>query len=655
MPYYIKEREMRDISNINMDDIVSEYDSGAPEQDSGNSKKKKEKEDKHKLLSRIPLPPQDICAEDKFDDEFTLGIKPYLRRFKSTDRDTTSTEIYVKDTRVNPDTGENEDKWLLLSYYKNKQDVLTLVPEYEDANKALDSRINEVLKPIAKDINAALLKCKTSLTTRDFGTIVGNKLPTACGYYSNIAAVLCGDTHYTLDRKIRDNMYIYCILLALNNDSGVENIKYITNDESEKDQARYFYSIKPSQEKFNMAPDLKNYSPLWYNFLHGRFVNERMDLLRLTHHLYSMICQECHTRQALALFDTGDAGKSVFAEAIARILPGAMCTGVSLQALTGPFPPASINGARGIIIDEGQDLQSFFDDDFFKSITGAVDDNTMKQVNRKMKDYVSMRLGALRFMFLTNSKLCIKDKAGLTRISPMLFMPNYGRKRDGEVIVNELMSEGPDFIQYCIDSETYYRNLTSKKNHWWCPIIEDNGTVNILTDAQFDAWYNETSEEWHFNEEEFNKSSMRDRINKMNLENIMQATTDPKTGMCHVYGSLDNDIAQDALQRLVEALFTESKGSTTSLMDVARYFAETIPINNNEIARSLREIGFKNDRNLTASSIIRTQVWKCFKTALEQRYKITAKKDRSNGWCYNDLLFTKAPAINVSKRNTKDE
>ena len=651
---------MRDISKINIDDMATEYDSSVPEYDSsvpgqGSNDSKKKKEAKTKLLPRITLPPQDICAEDKFDDLFTVGIKPYLRRFKSTDRDTTNTEIYVKDIRVNPNTGENESKWLLLSYYKNKQDVLMLVPEYEEANKALDSRINEVLKPIAKSINEALLKCKTSLNTRDFGAIVGNKLPTACGYYSNIAAVLCGDTHYTLDRKIKDNMYIYCILLALNNDSGVENIKYITNDESEKDQARYFYSIKPSREKFDTAPDLKNYSPLWYDFLRDRFVNGRMDLLRLTHHLYSMICQECHTRQALALFDTGDAGKSIFAEAIARILPGAMCTGISLQALTGPFPPASINGARGIIIDEGQDLQSFFDDDFFKSITGAVDDNVMKQVNRKMKDYVSMRLGALRFMFLTNSKLCIKDKAGLTRISPMLFMPNYGRKRDGEVIVNELMSEGPDFIQYCIDSETYYKSLTSRKHHWWCPIIEDNGTVNIMTDEQFDAWYNEDSEDWYFADEDFNKSSMRDRINKMNLENIMQATTDPKTGICHVYGSLDNDVAQDAMRQLVEGLFVESQGSTTSLMDVARYFTETIPVNNNEIAYRLREIGFKNDRNLTASCIIRTQAWKSFKSALERKYKIVAKKDHNYGWCYNNLLFKKVPTITVSKRNTKDE
>lgn len=644
---------MRDISKINLSELADDYDGSAPEQDNRGSKKNKEA--KPKLLPRITLPPQDICAEDTFDDMFTIGIKPYLRRFKTTDRDTTHTEIYVKSIKVNPDTGENEDKWLLLSYYKNKQDVLILTPEYEEANKALDARINEVLKPIAKDINNALLKCKTSLNSKDFGAIVGNKLPTACGYYSNITAVLCGDTHYALDRKIKDNMYIYCILLALNSESGVEDIKYITNDPNEKDRARYYYDITPTQEKFDAAPDLKNYSPLWYNFLHGRFVNERMDLLRLTHHLYSMICQECHTRQALALFDTGDAGKSVFAEAIARILPGAMSTGVSLHSLMGEFPPASINGARGIIIDEGQDLQSFFEDDFFKSITGAVDDNTMKQVNRKMKDHVAMRIGALRFMFITNSKLCVKDKAGLTRISPMLFMPNFGRKRDGAVIVNELISEDQDFIQYCIDSETYYKNLTSKKSHWWCPIIEDNGTVNIMTDEQFDAWFNETSEDWHFTEEDFNKSSMRDRINKMNLENIMQATTDPKTGICHVYGSLDNDVAQDAMRQLVEGLFTESIGSTTSLMDVARYFAETIPVNNNEIAHRLREIGFKNDRNLTASSIIRMQTWKSFKNALEQKYKIIAKKDRSNGWCYNNLLFTKAPAINVHKRNTKDE
>ena len=637
---------MRDTSKININDMVDEYDGSAPEQDNGDSKKKKEA--KPKLLQRITLPPQDICAEDTFEDDFTKGIKKYLRRFKSTDRDVTNTEIYVK----------GEDKWYLLSYYRNKQDILMLTPEYDDANKALNSRINEVLKPIAEDINKALLKCKTYLNSRDFGTIVGNRLPTACGYYSNIAAVLCGDTHYTLDRKIKDNMYIYCILLALNNDSGVENIKYITNDESEKDQARYYYDITPSQEKFDTAPDLKNYSPLWYEFLRDRFVNKRMDLLRLTHHLYSMICQECHTRQALALFDTGDAGKSTLAKAIAKILPGAMCTGISLHSLMGEFPPSSINGARGIIIDEGKDLQSFFDDDFFKSITGAVDDNEMKQVNRKMKDHVAMRLGSLRFMFVTNSKLCIKDKAGLTRISPMLFMPNFGRKRDSTVIINELMSEGRDFIQYCVDSETYYKNLTSKYNHWWCPIIEDNGTVNIMTDEQFDDWYNEvngTDNEWYFSEEDFKKDSMRDRINKMNLENIMQSTTDPKTGQCRVYGVIDNEVVQDALNQIVEQLFVKSDGSKTRLLDVARYIAQTVPINNNEIACRLREIGFKNERNLNAESVIRLNAWKHLKNAIQQKYEVVEKRDRTAGRYYRNLLFTKVADINISSRNSKDE
>lgn len=631
-----------------MSDLDDEYDNSVDDQDSSTSKSKEKK--KPKLLERISLPPQDVCDEDSFDDTFTKGIMPYLRRFKSTDRDTTSTEIYVKD--IDPKTGK--ERWLLLSYYRNKCDVITLVPEYEEANKALNARISEVLNPIAREINNNLRKAGTKLNSQDLEVMVKGKLPTACGYYSNITAKLCGDTHYTLDRCIKDNMYIYCILLAKNSDSGVEDIKYITNDENERDQARYFYSIKPSKEKFNAAPDLKNYSPMWYNFLHGRFVNERMDLLRLTHHLYSMICQECHTRQALALFDTGDAGKSVFAEAIARILPGAMSTGVSLRALMGEFPPASINGARGIIIDEGQDLQSFFDGDFFKKITGAVDDNAMEQVNRKMKDHVAMRLGALRFMFLTNSKLCLKEKAGLTRISPMLFMPNFGRKRDGKVIVEELFSEKDEFIQYCIDSETYYKNLTSKEHHWWCPIIEDNGTVNILTDEQFDAWYNETSEDWYFTEEDFKKDSMRDRINQMNLENVMQATTDPKTGLCRVYGSLENEVARDALEQLVDQLFVKCDGAKTSLLMVARYIAQTVPINNNEIAHRLREIGFKNERNLEADNVIRSSAWKNLKRAIEEKYKISIKRNSDYGKHYDNLLFVKA-SVKVSERNTKEE
>ena len=194
---------MRDISKINMADLVDEYDNSAPEQDNNGDDSKKKKEPKPKLIARITLPPRDICDEDKFDDLFTKGIKPYLRRFKSTDRDTTLTEVYVKDTI--------EDRWLLLSWYKNKQDVITLTPEYEEANKALDSRINEVLRPIALDINKALQKVGVKLNTRDFGIIVGNKLPTACGFYSEITAVLCGDTHYTLDRQIKEHMYIYCI------------------------------------------------------------------------------------------------------------------------------------------------------------------------------------------------------------------------------------------------------------------------------------------------------------------------------------------------------------------------------------------------------------------------------------------------------------
>lgn len=583
------------------------------ESSTGKSKKSKKANDKN-----IELPVLAFGEDkNKFDDTFTIEVLKSLRRTKIETGNTTTTEAYVKDA--------DSDKWLLLSWYRNKFDRLVLEDHYEKANSALDKVIEDALTPIIIEINKNLKDLKKDVTPFKLKAMIEGRLPLFWLRQANFKVVF-NDSHYVVpastDSGTLVNIFICYVIneLFLNNRSPIKDILFITNDESKKDDARYYYNLKPSKDHFDEAPNLEDYSEAWFNFLNGRFNNPKMDLLRLTHFIYGLISCECHSRQALALFDGGHTGKTTFKSALAAILPGAMTTGIALKELNGEFTPPQINGCRGLAIDEGQAIQSFFDGDFFKEVTGATDDNYMQVKNRKCKDHAPVRVGSIRFMFFTNSTICIHDTAGLTRLSPMFFKGNFGETRLGEDIKNELQKEGGQFLQFCVDSDFYYKNITSKYNHWYCPLIEQNGNINILTDSQFDDWFNEASEELYFSEEVRRSPIMRERLERINMENCIKVTTNPKTGVAMVYGSLSDELASNTMTDLLTELFVEDPNAYTSSDDLARFILKNIKDPRSKYHDALKEIGFKYTSEMTANNITKTRAWNMFKNNIETRF-----------------------------------
>lgn len=555
--------------------------------------------------------------KNKFDDTFTIEVLKYLRRTKIETGHTTMTEAYVKDTA--------EDQWRLLSWYRNKFDRLVLEDHYEQANNALDRVIENALTPIITEINKSLKDLKKDVTPFKLKAMIEGRLPLFWLRQANFKVVFNGD-HFVVPASTESgtltNIFICYIIheLFLSSRSPIKDILFITNNESEKDDARYYYNLKPSRDHFDEAPNLEDYSQAWCKFLNGRFNNPKMDLLRLTHFIYGLISCECHSRQALALFDGGHTGKTTFKSALAAILPGAMTTGIPLKDLNGEFTPPQINGCRGLAIDEGQALQSFFDGDFFKEVTGATDDNYMQIKNRKCKDHAPVRVGSIRFMFFTNSTICIHDAAGLTRLSPMFFKGNFGETGLGQDIVNELQKEGAQFLQFCVDSDFYYKNITSKYNHWYCPLIEKNGNINILTDAQFDDWFNEASEELYFSEEVRRSPIMRERLERINMENCIKVTTNPKTGAAMVYGSLSDEIASNTMVGLLTELFVENPNASTISDDLARFIFKNIKDPRSKYHDALKEIGFKYTADTTANTVTKTRAWNMLKNNIETRF-----------------------------------
>lgn len=202
----------------------------------------------------------------------------------------------------------------------------------------------------------------------------------------------------------------------------------------------------------------------------------------------------------------------------------------------------------------------------------------------------------------------------------MFFKGNFGRLRQNDEIVNELASEGAEFLQFCIDNETYYRNITSKYNHWYCPLIEDNGTVNILTDKQFDEWYNEISDELYFSEEDQHSSIMRERLTQINLDNCLKATTDPKTGQAMVYGSLDNEVTSTTMEELFDKLFIEDPEARVSRTKFAQYIFEQLRDPKGECHKDFKAIGFKYTNDTNAEAITRTSIWNTFMNCLEKKF-----------------------------------
>lgn len=561
--------------------------------------------------SIIKLPVSAWGEADDYNDAFTQQILKVLRRTKVESGDTTVVLAYIKNT------GDGEP-WLKLSWYKDRNDQFVLDELYEKSSRALKNRIDEILNPFFVKLHKELKKLNT-VTSLQFQAMIKDQLPVwflnGCGFHLEY-----NGTQYIVPKSSKTMFIGYIIELLRNLASPVENIQYITNDESQKDNALHFYRLKPSKEHFAQAPCLNDYSPAWAKFLHNRFNNPNMDLLRLTHYIYGLMSAEYHSRQALALFDNGDSGKSTFASALAEILPGATQTEIPLKALCGEFMPSQIDGSRGLVIDEGQTLQAFFDGDFFKRVTGAPDDDTIHYANRKFKDHTPMRIGSIRFMFLSNSRLCIHDRAGLTRISPMFFKVNFGRKQDSSIIISGLKAEGEKFIQFCIDNETYYRNVTSKYNHWYCPLIEDNGNINILTDKQYDDWYNEIDNDLYFSEEDQQRPEMRKRLIDINMENCGQATTNPETGDVMVYGSLSDDIAKDKMQELLTEIFYEDPHEELSINELACFIYTQLKDTKSQHGDKLKEIGFKYTADTTANIITKTRAWKILKNNIETHF-----------------------------------
>lgn len=578
--------------------------------------------------------------KNKFDDTFTIEVLKYLRRTKIETGHTTMTEAYVKDTA--------EDQWRLLSWYRNKFDRLVLEDHYEQANNALDRVIENALTPIITEINKSLKDLKKDVTPFKLKAMIEGRLPLFWLRQANFKVVFNGD-HFVVPASTESgtltNIFICYIIheLFLSSRSPIKDILFITNNESEKDDARYYYNLKPSRDHFDEAPKLEDYSQAWCKFLNGRFNNPKMDLLRLTHFIYGLISCECHSRQALALFDGGHTGKTTFKSALAAILPGAMTTGIPLKDLNGEFTPPQINGCRGLAIDEGQALQSFFDGDFFKEVTGATDDNYMQIKNRKCKDHAPVRVGSIRFMFFTNSTICIHDAAGLTRLSPMFFKGNFGETGLGQDIVNELQKEGAQFLQFCVDSDFYYKNITSKYNHWYCPLIEKNGNINILTDAQFDDWFNEASEELYFSEEVRRSPIMRERLERINMENCIKVTTNPKTGAAMVYGSLDNEIMATTTQDLLTKLFTENSNATVALGSIAQFIFKQLKDPKSKYHDDLKELGFKYTSDTTANNLTKTRAWNIFKNHLFEKFPKVTQTFASKQRILKGLQFNEQP------------
>ena len=617
----------------------------------GTKSESKSKKNKKSTNSYIELPVLAFGEDkNKFDDLFTQEVLKSLRRTKIVTGNTTNTEAYVKDTE--------EDKWLLLSWYRNKFDRLVLEDHYEKANNALDKVIEDALIPIITEINNNLKDLKKDVTPFKLKAMIEGRLPLFWLKQAKFKVEFNGN-YYVVPSSIENvpliNIFICYIIndLFLNNKAPIKNILFITNDESEKDDARYYYNLKPSKDYFDKAPELQDYSKAWFDFLHGRFNNPRMDLLRLTHFIYGLISSECHSRQALALFDGGNTGKTTFKSELAAILPGAMTTGITLRDLAGEFTPPQINGCRGLAIDEGQAIQSFFDGDFFKEVTGATDDNYMQVKNRKCKDHAPVRVGSIRFMFFTNSTISIHDAAGLTRLSPMFFKGNFGTMRSSADIVSELQKEGEQFLQFCVDSDFYYKNITSKYNHWYCPLIEPNGNINILTDSQFDDWFNETSEELYFSEEAQRSPIMRERLERVNMENCIKVTTNPKTGAAMVYGSLDNEIMMTTTQDLLTKLFAENSNATVALGSIARFIFKQLKDPKSKYHDDFKEMGFKYTSDTTANNLTKTRAWNIFKTQLLTKFPKVTQAHVNHQRHLIGLQFNEQP-LNESDLNTNN-
>lgn len=273
-----------------------------------------------------------------------------------------------------------------------------------------------------------------------------------------------------------------------------EKLKRIKIFSNKSEGGVYNLGAVPVPREFNTPPTLDN-CPTWKMFLTNKFPSPKMSLLRLARFVLSILNSEDFSRQILLCLGPGGDGKSTMIDSIGEMF-GKFSQSTSIDnCIDNNFGLSTCINKRFIIIGDtaqaNKSVQRFFENSKIKQITGSGSETASLQVDIKNKNPISWYPSGAKIAVVSNAtRLFLNGEAMTSRISPLYFEKNFTRKQEiaQNVLQERLVSEKAQFLQWCMDYYHYYTTLKNVKGE--TNLLHLPNRVAIVTDQQFDDWYN---------------------------------------------------------------------------------------------------------------------------------------------------------------------
>ena len=273
-----------------------------------------------------------------------------------------------------------------------------------------------------------------------------------------------------------------------------EKLKRIKIFSNKSEGGVYNLGAVPVPREFNAPPTL-DACPTWKMFLTNKFPSPKMSLLRLARFVLSILDSEDFSRQILLCLGPGGDGKSTMIDSIGEMF-GKFSQSTSIDnCIDNNFGLSTCINKRFIIIGDtaqaNKSVQRFFENSKIKQITGSGSETASLQVDIKNKNPISWYPSGAKIAVVSNAtRLFLNGEAMTSRISPLYFEKNFTRKQEmaQKVLQEKLVSEKAQFLQWCMDYYHYYITLKNVKGE--TNLLHLPNRVAIVTDQQFDDWYN---------------------------------------------------------------------------------------------------------------------------------------------------------------------
>ena len=273
-----------------------------------------------------------------------------------------------------------------------------------------------------------------------------------------------------------------------------EKLKRIKIFSNKSEGGVYNLGVVPVPREFDAPPTL-DACPTWKMFLTNKFPSPKMSLLRLARFVLSILDSNDFSRQILLCLGPGGDGKSTMIDSIGEMF-GKFSQSTSIDnCIDNNFGLSTCINKRFIIIGDtaqaNKSVQRFFENSKIKQITGSGSETASLQVDIKNKNPISWYPSGAKIAVVSNAtRLFLNGEAMTSRISPLYFEKNFTRKQEiaQNVLQERLVSEKAQFLQWCMDYYHYYTTLKNVKGE--TNLLHLPNRVAIVTDQQFDDWYN---------------------------------------------------------------------------------------------------------------------------------------------------------------------